>query len=53
MDTSRVDGVEDDAAMQHDRAVKFDFHAGWVHPWNSYEPKAAKAHLYYAPTLSG
>ena len=24
----RVDGVEDDAAIQHERAVKFDFHTG-------------------------
>ena len=24
----RVDGVEDDATIQHERAVKFDFHTG-------------------------
>ena len=27
----RVDGVEDDATIQHERAVKFDFHTGRDH----------------------
>ena len=36
----RVDGVEDDAMLQHERAVKFDFHTGGNHTSNVKNPYA-------------
>ena len=35
-----VDGVEEDATIQHERAVKFDFHTGGNHTSNVKNPYA-------------